>query len=143
MKYCSKCGNELHDEAVICPKCGCEVEGSRKQVVSESETINVAKAKKNLKTALILMIIGYVISLGLMIPFSIAELYTAYTIVAIIATPLGIAALVYVIFVLMDGYKLDNKTPAILTTVGIFVPILIFIGFSMLNKEFKNLPQAQ
>ncbi|WP_368248904.1 zinc-ribbon domain-containing protein, partial [Intestinimonas butyriciproducens] len=28
MKYCSKCGNELLDEAVICPKCGCPVEGS-------------------------------------------------------------------------------------------------------------------
>lgn len=27
MKYCSKCGNELLDEAVICPKCGCMVEG--------------------------------------------------------------------------------------------------------------------
>ncbi len=23
MKYCSKCGNELVDAAVICPKCGC------------------------------------------------------------------------------------------------------------------------
>ena len=23
MKYCEKCGNELMDEAVICPKCGC------------------------------------------------------------------------------------------------------------------------
>ena len=23
MKYCQKCGNELLDEAVICPKCGC------------------------------------------------------------------------------------------------------------------------
>ncbi len=26
MKYCSKCGNQVFDEAVICPKCGCEVE---------------------------------------------------------------------------------------------------------------------
>ena len=26
MKYCSKCGNELMDEAVICTKCGCMVE---------------------------------------------------------------------------------------------------------------------
>lgn len=26
MKYCSKCGNELFDEAVICPKCGCSAE---------------------------------------------------------------------------------------------------------------------
>ena len=26
MKYCSKCGNELFDEAVVCPKCGCATE---------------------------------------------------------------------------------------------------------------------
>lgn len=26
MKFCSKCGNELADEAVICPNCGCGVE---------------------------------------------------------------------------------------------------------------------
>ena len=25
MKYCSKCGNELLDESVICPRCGCPV----------------------------------------------------------------------------------------------------------------------
>ncbi len=25
MKYCSKCGKELFDEAVICPNCGCVV----------------------------------------------------------------------------------------------------------------------
>ncbi len=25
MKYCSKCGKELVDEAVICPACGCSV----------------------------------------------------------------------------------------------------------------------
>lgn len=23
MKYCTKCGKELFDEAVICPQCGC------------------------------------------------------------------------------------------------------------------------
>lgn len=32
MKYCSKCGRELMDEAVICPGCGCEVEGARRGV---------------------------------------------------------------------------------------------------------------
>lgn len=25
MKYCSKCGAEIHDDAVICPKCGCQI----------------------------------------------------------------------------------------------------------------------
>lgn len=23
MKFCAKCGNQLFDEAVVCPKCGC------------------------------------------------------------------------------------------------------------------------
>lgn len=26
MKFCSKCGNQLLDEAVVCPKCGCATE---------------------------------------------------------------------------------------------------------------------
>ncbi|MBR0235728.1 MAG: zinc-ribbon domain-containing protein [Clostridia bacterium] len=29
MKYCTKCGAELMDEAVVCPKCGCAVESSK------------------------------------------------------------------------------------------------------------------
>ena len=29
MKYCTKCGAEIADEAVICPKCGCAVETKR------------------------------------------------------------------------------------------------------------------
>lgn len=28
MKYCSKCGQQVHDEAVICPYCGCAISGS-------------------------------------------------------------------------------------------------------------------
>ncbi len=31
MKFCTHCGNEIMDEAVICPKCGCAV---KKEVVS-------------------------------------------------------------------------------------------------------------
>ena len=26
MKFCSKCGKEVHEEAVICPNCGCSLE---------------------------------------------------------------------------------------------------------------------
>ena len=26
MAYCTKCGNEVHDEAVICVHCGCPIE---------------------------------------------------------------------------------------------------------------------
>ena len=31
MKFCSKCGKELHDEAIICPGCGCAADDSIKQ----------------------------------------------------------------------------------------------------------------
>lgn len=34
MKYCTKCGKELFDEAVICPGCGCSCEN---QVASAEE----------------------------------------------------------------------------------------------------------
>ena len=34
MKYCAKCGNELLDEAVVCPKCGCAVEEVKNSVTA-------------------------------------------------------------------------------------------------------------
>lgn len=40
MKYCTKCGAELHDEAVICPKCGCKVE-QPKTVYKKPQEIDV------------------------------------------------------------------------------------------------------
>lgn len=39
MKYCSKCGHELVDEAVVCPNCGCAVESAPKNVSSTLRTI--------------------------------------------------------------------------------------------------------
>ena len=45
MKYCSKCGSELLDEAVVCPKCGCETEYgvSQKEKAKQIEDNNGAK----------------------------------------------------------------------------------------------------
>lgn len=37
MKFCAKCGKELMDDAVLCPHCGCTVDGApAKKVKSES-----------------------------------------------------------------------------------------------------------
>lgn len=39
MKFCSKCGNELMDEAVICPKCGCAVEVAKKDGTTTKDIV--------------------------------------------------------------------------------------------------------
>ena len=56
MKYCTKCGKELFDEAVICPGCGCAVEApeakNTEQVKSGQKNVNGKKSR--LKIALII-----------------------------------------------------------------------------------------
>ena len=59
MKYCTKCGNELLDEAVICPKCGCPV----KEV--SPTTKNSAKAR--VASASLLNLIAFVINILLLV----------------------------------------------------------------------------
>lgn len=45
MKYCSKCGKEIMEEAVICPECGCAVKAdtfSKTEADTENNTkINI------------------------------------------------------------------------------------------------------
>ncbi len=43
MKFCSKCGKEIVDEAIVCPNCGCAVAyGGAKSVVNIGEdSVNV------------------------------------------------------------------------------------------------------
>ena len=36
MKFCQKCGKELHDDAVVCIGCGCAVPSSQAQSTSQS-----------------------------------------------------------------------------------------------------------
>ena len=37
MKYCTQCGNELVDEAVICPACGCKVPSASSSGIIEED----------------------------------------------------------------------------------------------------------
>ena len=59
MKYCSKCGNELFDEAVICPSCGCPVEGASQP----NSSTQSPETKKTLRTvAKVFMLISLISS---------------------------------------------------------------------------------
>ena len=37
MKYCTYCGKEIMDEAVICPGCGCATSNFKQQTVEEDK----------------------------------------------------------------------------------------------------------
>ena len=39
MKYCTKCGNEMLDEAVVCVKCGCAVNNTATSVGCRSRDL--------------------------------------------------------------------------------------------------------
>ncbi len=62
MKYCTKCGAELHDEAVVCPKCGCPTADYKARSAKRDEMSLAIK---------IFMIIGCVVSgFGFLIPLA-------------------------------------------------------------------------
>ena len=54
MKFCSHCGKELMDEAVVCPGCGCPVQTDKKGgFIKESEEDRIQRKKKQKKIAII------------------------------------------------------------------------------------------
>ena len=54
MKFCSKCGQEVHDQAVVCVHCGCPIEGAAQPVAA------VADAEKKFSA---MGIVGFILSL--------------------------------------------------------------------------------
>ncbi len=41
MKYCSKCGEELNEDAVVCLNCGCAVNEETKQAATSKKSVIV------------------------------------------------------------------------------------------------------
>ena len=62
MKYCAHCGAELYDEAAICTKCGCAVDGVRGQYNSSSSSWN-GLAIAGFVLSFVSTIIGLVLSI--------------------------------------------------------------------------------
>ena len=57
MKYCTKCGNQLADDAVICTNCGC----TTAEYKSAASTESAVSAEDGMKLAAkILMVVGTV-----------------------------------------------------------------------------------
>ena len=63
MKYCTHCGAEMMDEAVICVKCGCEVASAKKEKEDKTTMHTI------IKVFLIISCVVNAIS-GLLIPLA-------------------------------------------------------------------------
>ena len=72
MKYCSKCGAEMMDEAVFCVKCGCAVENSVifRPASRKSGAVTAAKVFMIIGTVL-MALCTYCIALAWCLPLTI------------------------------------------------------------------------
>ena len=103
--FCSKCGNEIDNEALICPKCGCATANMTSQkstatVAASGETSTLANC------ALIFAVIGPTIGLILGIIGTVKykdEAYRKKSITAIILS-LILTVVYYVILFLVMQY---------------------------------------
>ena len=71
MKFCSKCGKELADEAVICVGCGCEVQ-QEKQAPSNNKPSGLQVAAKVLMIISTVVMGLYIIPLAWCIPMTVS-----------------------------------------------------------------------
>ena len=67
-KFCSNCGNEMLDEAVMCVKCGTMVGNVKKENTTSNTNTNNGGKKKGLPTwAIVLIVVGCVVLIPLII----------------------------------------------------------------------------
>lgn len=74
--FCSKCGNEIADEALICPKCGCATANYQRQTITNSayseDYVAIKEFEEKAKSIRAVGIVALVLFLGIGIIFSFA-----------------------------------------------------------------------
>lgn len=75
--FCSKCGKEISDEAVICPSCGCATSNFHAPKIenntSSQDYISIKNFESNVKSVHTLSVISLVLMLGIGILFSLVS----------------------------------------------------------------------
>lgn len=79
MKYCTKCGNQLHDSAVLCPVCGCMVDGKTTKILKDKNISTTEDSKKKLITNYFVCdLLGAIALCFLILRFSLHIYYDYY-----------------------------------------------------------------
>ena len=74
MKYCQKCGQQIHDDAVICIHCGCSSEGVTKKDTQSPDYYRLEAFKSDANSVFGLGIISLVLCMGIGLIFQIINL---------------------------------------------------------------------
>lgn len=114
MKYCVKCGAELCDEAVVCPKCGCIVDG---RLVEKDFPRKIAEKKAE--------------------PVVAADNQHTHTWVSMV---LGILALVYSLSSLIFRVSLGELFNYLVCLSDSIIPIAIIVSICQLKAPKKAMP---
>lgn len=62
MKYCSHCGNELFEDAVVCPKCGCQVRDFNFNSNNSAKVNETAQQQPIKKQTNVMALVGFILS---------------------------------------------------------------------------------
>lgn len=104
MKYCTKCGSQLNDSDVFCPKCGTKsvVENKQEDIYSNNYA-DKEEYKSNTigKIAFILSIVGLVLFNGLMFMIGFGDYIF----------PAGLFVLLYLLLLALTGASLGTAIP--------------------------------
>lgn len=63
MKYCSHCGSEVVDDAVVCPKCGCAIEGANNPAPKTNSGSASGLSIAGLVLAFFIPLVGLILSI--------------------------------------------------------------------------------
>lgn len=131
MKYCSTCGKEIHDAAVICPHCGCptanytETQKTNKVHTHSSYYPELKEYAGKVSSIYVLSILSLVLCMGIGIIFSIINLIRINTLKPFtngknLTNPTEIAE--------YNAVEKKLKTSRIMTAIGLGVSLfLIFM----------------
>ena len=151
MKYCTKCGKQIHDEAVICVGCGSPVEdtytksfldNSPNQEVNSNNLVNTLSARYNTYGIIwIVIAIIQIISIACL-PVGLWNLYAAYTNIkygkAIRENPTNIVAAHTPIFGAVICLVINLIFGGVIGVAGSIYYFIAIRGFVMENQAVFN-----
>ena len=72
MRYCTKCGNQIMDEAIVCPACGCATEHFHNSYAAERKNTSGLKTAAKVLMIISTVVMGlYIIPLAWCLPMTI------------------------------------------------------------------------